>query len=214
MSHQPSVVSHRGHQRPSPADDRSCNVILFGLPENRSLSESKKVVDEMHEFLSGKRIQIKDIFRLGKYEPSTSSTSRPRPILIKLCTAWDRKLVLLYKTNLRNFHTKRLFLCEDVSPDHRLHRGKSNASAEPSPPGDSSVDSSGSAAKDSCNSGFVSAPQVPSHSSVASASSTKSSFPPAESDIFTQCLFLSSSCCVATSLTFIFHLFFFDSCSR
>ena len=136
----------------------------------------------MLEFLSGKPIQIKDMFRLGKYVPSTSSTSRPRPILIKLCTAWDRKLVLLHKTNLRNFHTKRLFLREDVSPDHRLRRGKSNASAETSPPGDSSVDSSGSVAKDSCNSGVVSAPQASSHPPVASASSTRNSLSPAESE--------------------------------
>ena len=182
VSRQPSVVSHRHPQRPSPADDRSCNVILFGLPENRSLFESKKVVDEMLEFLSGKPIQIKNMFRLGKYVPSTSSTSRPRPILIKLCTAWDCKLVLLHKTNLRNFHTKRLFLREDVSPDHRLRRGKSNASAETSPTGDSSVDSSGSAAKDSCNSGVVSAPQASSHPPVASASSTRNSLSPAESE--------------------------------
>ena len=182
VSRQPSVVSHRHPQRPSPADDRSCNVILFGLPENRSLFESKKVVDEMLEFLSGKPIQIKDMFRLGKYVPSTSSTSRPRPILIKLCTAWDRMLILLHKTNLRNFHTKRLFLREDVSPGHRLRRRKSNASAETSPPGDSSVDSSGSAAKDSCNSGVVSAPQASSHPPVASASSTRNSLSPAESE--------------------------------
>ena len=46
----------------SSADDRSWNVILFGLPEGRSLVESKKVVDEVLEFLSGKPIQIKDIF--------------------------------------------------------------------------------------------------------------------------------------------------------
>ena len=32
---------------PSSADDRSCNVILFGPPEGRSLFESKKVVDEV-----------------------------------------------------------------------------------------------------------------------------------------------------------------------
>ena len=69
MSHQPSVVSHGRHQRPSPADDRSCNVVVFGLPENRSLSESKKVFDEMLEFLSGKPIQIEDMFHLGKYVP-------------------------------------------------------------------------------------------------------------------------------------------------
>ena len=132
-SHPPSVVSRKCYvsQRPSPsADDRSCNVILFGLPEGRSLVESKKVVDEILELLSGKPIQIKDMFRLGKYVQPTTSSSRPRPILIKLCTAWDRKLVLLRKSSLREFRIKRLFLREDVSPDHKLRSRKPSPSVE------------------------------------------------------------------------------------
>ena len=132
-SHPPSVVSRKSYvsQRPSPsADDRSCNVILFGLPEGRSLVESKKVVDEILELLSGKPIEIKDMFRLGKYVQPTTSSSRPRPILIKLCTAWDRKLVLFRKASLREFRIKRLFLREDVSPDHKLRSRKPSPSVE------------------------------------------------------------------------------------
>ena len=45
------------------------------------------------------------MFRLGKFISQTTS-SHPRPVLIKLCTAWDRKLVL--------------FLREDVLPEHKL----------------------------------------------------------------------------------------------
>ena len=43
-SHHPPVTSRKVYvsQRSSPStDDRSCNVILFGLPEGRSLVESK-----------------------------------------------------------------------------------------------------------------------------------------------------------------------------
>ena len=144
---------------PSSADDRSCNVILFGLPEGRSLVESKKVVDEVLEFISGKPIQIKDMFRLGKYIPSTSSSSRPRPILIKLCTAWDRKLVLLRKSSLKDFCLKRLFLREDVSPDHKLRVRKSISSVHP---GDSTEGPSVSAAS---NTSPGSAALTPTHSS-------------------------------------------------
>lgn len=119
-----SVAPHKGLV----ADDRSCNVILFGLPEGKSLVESKKLVDEVLEYLSGKHIQIKDMFRLGKYNPPSSSSSRPRPILIKLLTAWDRKLVLLRKSSLKDFRLKKLFLREDVSPEHRLRTRKSTES--------------------------------------------------------------------------------------
>lgn len=114
-----------------PLDDRTSNLILFGLPEGSSLVETKKNVDEMLEFLSGKPIQIRDIFRLGKYTEKPSTSFYSRPVLIKLCTAWDRKLVLLRKSNLRHFRIKRLFLREDVSPDHRL-RQRSSSQKQPS----------------------------------------------------------------------------------
>ena len=113
-----------------PLDDRTSNLILFGLPES-SLVETKKNVDEMLEFLSGKPIQIRDIFRLGKYTEKPSTSFYSRHVLIKLCTAWDRKLVLLRKSNLRHFRIKRLFLREDVSPDHRL-RQRSSSQKQPS----------------------------------------------------------------------------------
>ena len=45
---------------------RECNVILFGLPENNSIVETKSEIDEVFEFLVGKAVPIKDLFRLGK----------------------------------------------------------------------------------------------------------------------------------------------------
>ena len=77
------------------SDGRGLNLILFGVPENGSILQAKKTVDEVFEFLTGKQVQIKDIFRLGRFSKSDSPSSRPRPLLIKLCTAWDRKLILL-----------------------------------------------------------------------------------------------------------------------
>ena len=60
------------------------------------------------------------MFRLGKFISKTITSSRPRPVLIKLCIAWDWKLVLLHKSSLKDFHIKRLFLREDVPPEHKL----------------------------------------------------------------------------------------------
>ena len=123
---QASLPAQRTSSRSPLADGRECNVILFGLPENQTIVEAKGVVDEMFAFLSGKQVQIKDILRLGRFRSpaSPSSSSRPRPLLIKLCTVWDRKLLLLRKSNLREFHIKRLFLREDVAPDHKLRQRK------------------------------------------------------------------------------------------
>ena len=126
-SHSQSSLSmplHKKVQKPSSQDSRESNIVLFGVPEKQSLVETKGIVDEIFEFLSGKQIQIRDMFRLGRRQQPGSS-SRPRPLLIKLCTVWDRKLLLMRKTNLRDFHIKRLFLREDVAPDHKLRQKRS-----------------------------------------------------------------------------------------
>ena len=103
-------------------DGRELDVILFGLPDEGSIVDSKQVVDEMLEFLAGKQIHIKDMFRLGRFRKPQPSALPPRPILVKLSTAWDRKLVLSRRVKLKEFHIKRLFLREDVAPDHKLRR--------------------------------------------------------------------------------------------
>ena len=102
---------------------RECNVILFGLPENNSIVETKSEIDEVFEFLVGKAFPIKDLFRLGK----PTQSLRPRPLLIKLSTIWDRKLLLSRKRNLREYKIARLFLREDVPPDHRLRQKRSTS---------------------------------------------------------------------------------------
>ena len=116
---QASLPAQRTSSRSPLADGRDSNVILFGLPENQTIVEAKGVVDEMFDFLIGKQVQIK-----GRFRSPASPSSRPRPLLIKLCTVWDRKLLLLRKSNLREFRIKRLFLREDVAPDHKLLQRK------------------------------------------------------------------------------------------
>ena len=68
-------------------DFRDSNVIIFGLPERKSIVETKADVDEVFEFLAGKPIEIKDLFCLGKF----SQSSHPHPLLVKLSSIWDRK---------------------------------------------------------------------------------------------------------------------------
>ena len=112
---------------PFSSDPLDCNLVLFGLPESRSIVDTKESVDEMLQFLAGKPVLVKDLFRLGKYVPSAdpqNSSHRPRPVLIKLTTPWDRRLILLRKSNLRNYAIPRLFVREDVAPEHKLRQRK------------------------------------------------------------------------------------------
>ena len=85
----------------------SC-LILFGLQETGSIVESKQLVDEILLSITGRSIPIKDLFRLGKLVrpfsgSSASSLGKPRPVLIKLMTAWDRRVVLYSKRKLKDF---------------------------------------------------------------------------------------------------------------
>ena len=95
------------------SDDRARNLVLFGLPENDSMEV------ELLEFLSRKPVSVNYVFCLGKY---TASSERPRPVLIKLAAAWDRRVILLRKRCHRDFKIQRLFLREDDPPDHRLRQ--------------------------------------------------------------------------------------------
>ena len=53
----------RSSKRSVSSEDHEDNLILFGLPETKNLIESKLLVDEMLEFLAGKSVQIRDLFR-------------------------------------------------------------------------------------------------------------------------------------------------------
>lgn len=106
-SHTPvNIASSVQPKLPAWDDSRAPNVILFGLPEGKSIFKSKAVVDEVFEFLAGQQVLIKDIFRLGKFNQS----SRPHPLLVKLSGIWDKKLLLSHK---RIFVTLRssVFFC-------------------------------------------------------------------------------------------------------
>ena len=59
---------------------------------------------------------IKDLVRLGRRrDPLDSSTSRPRPVLLKLLSSWDRRLVLSAVRELKGFSVKGIYIHEDLS---------------------------------------------------------------------------------------------------
>ena len=83
--------------------DRCKNLVVFGIRESRSLPETMDSVKSMLEFLTGRSTPVKDMFRIGRIKKSGGdepTTSRPRPILLKLVSPWDRRLVLANRSNL------------------------------------------------------------------------------------------------------------------
>ena len=104
--------------------DRSANIIVFGLPESISLDEMKKDVDDMLLFVTGKSVPWSDAFRLGRRVSSDTETMTRRPLLIKLCSVWDKRLVLAAKSKLKAYSVPKVFLREDLPLDVRRARAK------------------------------------------------------------------------------------------
>ena len=78
----------QGHKLLNPSS-RSNRIILFNLPE-ASLIETKSAIDEISEYLIGKKVNIRNAIRLGRRKPpgKDSAPTRPRPILITLDSDW------------------------------------------------------------------------------------------------------------------------------
>ncbi len=107
--------------------ERSNNLVLFGLPEVDSLHTLRSSVDELLCFLLGKSVPLNDMFRLGRFQKPTDQqpTPRPRPVLLKLATSWDCRLIMSEVRKLKEFEVKGLFIREDLTPEVRLKRRES-----------------------------------------------------------------------------------------
>ena len=104
--------------------DRGDNLMIFGLHEAESLPDLKKSVDELLVFITGRPVPVNDLFRLGRRPKSSDSEtpSRPRPVLLKLMSSWDRRLIMSAVRKLKGFRLKGIFVREDLSPEERQRR--------------------------------------------------------------------------------------------
>ena len=131
---------------------RSHNLIVFGLPEVKSLPELKESVDELLTFVAGRPVPLNDLFRLGRLNKPTSQVAsseaptRPRPVLLKVSSAWDRRLILSTVRKLRDYTLKRIYIREDLSSDERLKRREAylaRTRKDSTPPGSAGTEGSG-----------------------------------------------------------------------
>lgn len=127
------MVSHKGDANST----RHENLIVFGI-EEQSMTDTMDSVKKMVEFVVGRPAPVKDLYRIGKFKKPDSDQSapaRPRPIILKLASPWDRRLVLANRFSLKNYDISRVFIREDFSLDERKRRlqsrNKSMDSARP-----------------------------------------------------------------------------------
>ena len=75
------------------------------------------------------KIIIKDLFLLRKLVRSSgdSGNVRARPVLVKLSSVWDKRLILISKSKLKHFRLSRSFVRPDLSPEERDARKRNSA---------------------------------------------------------------------------------------
>ena len=140
--HYSSKTQDRRHHHNA---DRLSNVIIFGVPES-SLAETKAKIDKIFQHLNGESIRVRDIYRLGRrkdlvvkdgssevlMEDFQEKPSRPRPVLVKLESVWDRRLLLANRRQLKTYTAHKIFIREDIPLEIRLKNLKSSSAIPPS----------------------------------------------------------------------------------
>lgn len=95
--------------------DRSMNVVLTGIVENRDATVWRDVVMQALNYAAGTRVDVIDAFRLGRFV-----NGKKRPILVKLNSVWNRRLILAGARKLRATQELcRVFITADEPLDVR-----------------------------------------------------------------------------------------------
>ena len=99
-------------------------MIVFGLPEVESLPDSKKLVDELLNFLVGRSVPLNNLFHLGHRKKTFDSVVQccPRPVMLQPLSSWDRRLILSAIRKLKGYTVSNIYICEDLSSVERQKR--------------------------------------------------------------------------------------------
>lgn len=103
---------------PAPTIDRSKNIVIFGIAESNSDEWHSKLNTILHTVIDREPSNlIEDAFRLGKY----NSSSKNRPILVKLKSTWDKRIILNNSHNLSKYpeYKSSVFIRSDESVEVR-----------------------------------------------------------------------------------------------
>ena len=97
-------------------DDRAMNVVISGIAVDKSSSVWRDVLSMVLYTAAGKDIVIDDAFHLGCY-----AAGKTRSLLVKLHSAWDRRLVLsgARKLNEVDKFKSRIYIAADESLEAR-----------------------------------------------------------------------------------------------
>jgi len=112
------LASRAGHMTQSQSRDvdRSMNLVVFGVAENRDATIWRRKIDQILQFVTGNNVDTVDMFRIGRFVESNV-----RPIIVKLRTAWDKRIILSKCNKLKDYN-ERIFISADESLVDRRKR--------------------------------------------------------------------------------------------
>ena len=93
------------------------NIVVFGVAEDRSHLVWRQNVDQALKFINGNDVESTDMFRLGRFV-----ANKTRPIVVKLRTAWDRRILLANCIKLKGYGDGKIFISPDESLEERRKR--------------------------------------------------------------------------------------------
>jgi len=88
--------------------DRKQNIVVFGVPEDRDPSIWCHEVEAILGYVHGQRVEIVDMFRLGRFH-----SGKNRPVLVKLRSTWDKRIILSNCRVLKNYSKRGIFIAGD-----------------------------------------------------------------------------------------------------
>ena len=87
--------------------DSSANVVIFGVNESSDMSAWRQSVTDAFRHILGPDVSIDDMFRIGRF-----ATGKIRPIIVRLHSAWDRRLFFIGAFKLKSYDEK-IFVVPD-----------------------------------------------------------------------------------------------------
>ena len=98
---------------PHTNQSREQNIIVFGISES---SEWRKKLTDVLNYTAGREIVVQDAFRIGRSAPG-----KHRPIIVKLHSIWDRRLLLSNSRQLASCddYMNNVYLAADESLEER-----------------------------------------------------------------------------------------------
>lgn len=106
-------ITSQPHPTPQPAD-RNENIIVFGVTEDRDANQWRGKVNDVLQYVADHAVDTVDMYRLGRYD-----NSKIRPVLVKLRTTWDKRLLLNRCRKLKDYAHRGIYLAPDEPLDIR-----------------------------------------------------------------------------------------------